>query len=406
LDLNELKEKVLELYHSQENKKRLNKWIPQEDPWWDLARDQLHCSPRPISELHGQVPMTVYMLNSVWSHKLRFSLERFYKDPEEYLKEYLRIKIEKFKIPDDTPIDNRIRIWFGAVLGASLFEVPIKYYEHADPILMLANNTLIEEPGQLNNLKRPNFYQSGLMPKAIEFYEKISEMVGKDFKVLFPLFFRSPFGIAIYLRGFENLLIDFKLNPDFVKDLLDFIADVRIDWYKELEKYLGFPILKGDLFNDEIQCDMINPEDYKRLILFSEEKLDRFNGGIAYWHSCGQIHPIIKDILNNLHVDLMDIGPANDKKHALESVRDIQPQPGLEIRFDQLKYIQTKNANIDDMKKRIRYVYNLCKANNLKAFQFKAGGLQVLTSIEDLWRQVFLWIKAVRDINSEMNMQK
>jgi hypothetical protein len=397
VELKEILDKTLEIYHSDKNKKRLEKWISQDNKWWDHARAQFHGIPRPISELNGQVPISIYMLNSVWSEKLGINLENFYKDPEEYLKNYLLIKINRFQLlDDDTPIDNRIRIWFGAVLGASLFGSPIRYYEHADPVL--GKKIIIEDAKQLSKMKRPNFYTSGIMPTAIRFYERISELVGKDFKVLFPQWIRSPFGVALELRGFENLLIDLKADPDFVKQVFDFIAEVRIDWSNELKNYLDVSEMLGDLYNDEIQADMIGNDAYRDLILPSEKKLDDYYNGIGYWHSCGQIHPIVKDIVGNLNIDLFDIGPYNDKTIAIENLASINPRQNLELRFNPLIYIQPKEANLETMKERIGYILSLCKSKGLNAYTFKVSALQVQYSIENIFAKVRMWIKACREV--------
>jgi len=110
----------------------------------------------------------------------------------------------------------------------------------------------------LQTMNYPDFYRSGPMPKAIEFYEEISRIRRDELEIVFPMFCRGPFSIAWALRSLQNCCTDLCRNPDFFHRLMTFITESRITWEKEGRRCLGRDMRRVQLDDDEVDGDIIS----------------------------------------------------------------------------------------------------------------------------------------------------
>ena len=279
--LNRLIDEVLDVVNSDKNRTRKEWWANAEEPWY---RDMWRGIPKKSASCG--IPITVAPDNSLWSHILGVDLRNYYNNPLTHLETQLKMKIYHFKnFNDDTYFSGKVHIWFGVITELSYFGAPIKFFSNRegwiDPPPVLA------DPKALDAMEPPDFYKSGLMPKVHEFYSRIREVVDERLEVMFPSWARGPFCIAAHLRGMENLLMDMVLNPEFVHRLMRFVVDSEKAWMKERSKFLGEPMPKGKLYNDEIDFPTLSTKLYREFVLPYEKELSEFYGGITYWHSCG-----------------------------------------------------------------------------------------------------------------------
>ncbi|MDK2798852.1 MAG: hypothetical protein PWP27_586 [Clostridiales bacterium] len=300
-----LMETIRELEQTEDNQKRKEKWdcIPytSRDQWRGLPKMDGSC-------LKGNVPVQVDPNNTFWAKYFNFSLKDYYLNGQVFLENYLKAIIERFKLfNDDVFVTKRVPIWMASGFEASMFGIDVNFFDDKDP--WIDHKVMIETPEDLKNMKIPDFYKSGLMPKAIEVYEYVKENLDDDFEVLFPEWIRGPFGVAVYLRGFENLLMDMMDEPEFVHELMRFIVESRKTWYDSLEKYLGRPVVKANLFNDEVNCPSLSPALYEEFVLPYEKELSEYHGGLHYWHSCGDLTPLYKDIVAIPNIDMIHKSP-------------------------------------------------------------------------------------------------
>jgi len=303
--IKKLMETIRELEQTEDNQRRKQKWecIPytSRDQWRGLPKMDGSC-------LKGNVPVQVDANNTFWAKYFNFSLKDYYLNGEVFLENFLKATIERFKLfDDDVFITKRIPIWMASGYEASLFGMEVGFFHDIDPWIVFKD--VIEKPEDLKNLKVPDFYKSGLMPKAIEVYEYVKENIDDDFEVIFPEWLRGPFGIAVYLRGFEHILMDMIDRPEFVHELMRFIVDSRKVWYDSLEAYLGRPVVKGNLFNDEVNCPSLSPALYEEFVLPYEKELSDYHGGLHYWHSCGDLTPLYKKIVEIPKIDMIHKSP-------------------------------------------------------------------------------------------------
>ena len=189
----------------------------------------------------------------MWGAILGFKVDEFYTNPLTYLIYQLKMMIYRYEHwSDETCIGKEIPIWLGAPFESSLFGGKTIYAEDASP--WLDREPVIKSEEDLDRQEFPDFYQSGLMPIAHQYYEVIGELIDDDFNVTFPEWGRSPFGVAFHIRRIDNLAIDMATNPEFTHRLMRFITNARKQWVQDRAKFLDMNVEKGNLYNDEVNC--------------------------------------------------------------------------------------------------------------------------------------------------------
>ena len=112
-------------------------------------------------------------------------------------------------------------------------------------------------------------------------------------------------GFSLYerawtLRGIENLLMDFYINPDFVNKLLDAICDYNI---AQIDKALTYPI-DAVYFGDDWgqQKGLIMGYDIWKEFLYPRIKRMyqhvRKAGKYVMIHSCGDVDELFNDLID------------------------------------------------------------------------------------------------------------
>lgn len=147
-----------------------------------------------------------------------------------------------------------------------------------------------------------------ILSDVINKYKKERFIFGGDVSTLFEG--------AWFLRGMENFLTDLYLNPDFVEDLLDKLADYKIKaGIKNIE--LGADIVwLGDDVGMQDRM-LIPPEMFRKFLknryakIISEIKKVKKDVKIAF-HTCGYIEPIVPDFIE-IGVDILNsLQPVNN----------------------------------------------------------------------------------------------
>lgn len=378
-------ETVRQLANSEENRRRQALWIPEPG----LATDHWRGRPRRPEQLGQRVPFTVEPELPMWSRLLGFDVQEFYTDPKVYLEATLRMAVYRFEsFPDCTVIGTEVPIWLGTVFESSLFGANTVYARDASP--WIDRQPVWESYQAFLQAEFPDFHRSGLMPVAHRFYSEIRELVDEDFQVLFPEWGRSPFGTAWHLRGHDNLLADLLQEPKFAHDMLSFLTEARQHWVQERAAFLGQPVSKGNLYNDEVNVPTLSPALVEEFVVPYEAELSRFHGGIAYWHSCGDTTVLLPQIRQIPDIEMFHVGPWTDVASAVEAFGDTAC---LEICLHPLRDVHEPDRQ--EMEARLRA---LGEAASGTAFTVRADGLQVLTGLDDELERVAQWIRAARAV--------
>lgn len=382
-----LKQKIetrIESLRNKEIKKLWKERIGDDDEW--------HGFPRSSSEV-DTIPFTVELEIGLWSKILKFKVKEFYTNPKCYLENALKMKIYRFdEFQDFTPVENVIRIWLGTSFESSLCGGNTIYMDDQAP--WPGVDPLINRYEDLDRLEPPDFKKSGLMPLALKMYNEIGELIGEDYNVIFPCWRRSPFGVACYLRGFENLLIDMLEKPAFVHKLMRFITDAREKWVTDRAKYLNRTVGKGDLDDDEVNTPTVSPEQYEEFILPYEQELCEFHGGISYWHSCGDTGRLLNLIRRIPQIDIFHIGPVTNYK----ITRGLF---GNSVAFEKC-LMPTMDIQLASESRMGAILEEIKNALDGTSYTVRADGLDVISSVQEELNTIKKWIDiAERKLNTE-----
>jgi len=154
------------------------------------------------------------------------------------------------------------------------------------------NNPILTEPS-LKGYQFPD-------PLDQRFFENIIPKIN-EFEDCFRLY---CLGFSLYerawtLRGMENLMMDFVLNPDFVHSLLDAIAEYNIAQIKEALKYDIDAVYFGDDWGQQRGLIFGYPH-WKEFIYPVLKRMYRVvidAGKYVFIHSCGCVHDLFDDLV-------------------------------------------------------------------------------------------------------------
>lgn len=380
-------DRYLELCDSEENKRRQGLWVPEPV----VCRDKFRRVPRPNRET-GTVPVVADPGPSMWAKIFNFNMKDYYTKPKVYLLNYLKMMIAQFELGDDTNIDRVLPFWPGISFEASLLGTNTIYHDDTDP--WLGREFVINEKSDLDNLELPDFYRSGLMPIVHQFYSEINDMLEEtDCSLAFPEITRSPYGVAWAVRGFENLAFDFMDDPEFVHRMMRFLNDAHIKFFEDRAKFLGEPIPAGHLYNDEVDCNVIGPKIYEQFILPYEIEMSEFHKGIRYWHSCGNVTPILQMLRTMPNLDMLNISSWTDHHKAAEICPDI----ALEICVKPTDDVYL--ADRQRVEASIGEIADSCKKSAVKAYYLRSGSLQTFADdINSDFAQIKQWITVSKEV--------
>lgn len=391
-----LMDEYRELEQSEENKRRRSMWK-------ELAksgRDQFR--PTPLADRswkHGKIPVTADIQNPTWAKIIGFDLRKFYFDAPTFVENYLRIMIFRFRnFNDDTFLNKWLPMWGTSVIEGAMFGLPYSLFEDNDP--WLDNRSIINNEDDIKRVRdhMPAFKTSGIMPELINCYENCLELIDDDFEVLFPEWNRSIFGVATYIHQYEDLLVNMKLEPEYCYELFRMISDVRKEWYRGYAAYFGTTIPRGNLYNDEINCPTLSPELYRDLLLPFEQEQSRFHNGIYYWHSCGDVTPMLDEISKLQNLELMNCGPWTDVFSAGVSFRDKCP---IEICMDPQRDIL--EGTPETMWKKISDTIAACLRSDICGFNFKLSAINMYRTLPYTIGQIQLFLEQANKVISSIN---
>lgn len=119
---------------------------------------------------------------------------------------------------------------------------------------------ILADTDELGHLSVPDPEQDGRMPMFLEAGEEIKKAIGEEVIVNGTIV--GPFTMAALLRGFEKIIFDMILNPEYADTLMKFTADVGIRYAEAMikrglslsinESWITPPLMSPDLFKNQI----------------------------------------------------------------------------------------------------------------------------------------------------------
>jgi hypothetical protein len=382
--LQELFERIRELSETPRNRAAAAPWAPQPE----TARDHWRGVPRVI-RAEEPVPYTIEPEVPLWARILGFDVPEFYTNPRTYLEYSLRMAIYRHEcFPDCTVVGKQVPIWLGVPFEPSFFGQATIYSSNASP--WIGKRPVVRAPEDLKSLRPPDFFRDGLMPTAHRFYQEIGELLPGDFSVLFPEWGRSPYAVALHLRGMDNIVADMLDRPEFARELIGFVGECRKSWTRQRAQLLGQEIAPANLYNDECNCPLLSPRLYEHFVLPGEQELSRFSGGLAYWHSCGDTTQLIPYIARIPNLVMFHVGPWTRLEKALEVLPD---SVALEVCLDPVADVQM--ASPRQMREKLGGIRALCAG---RAYTVRADGIQLLHSLPAELEQMRAWLETAQEV--------
>lgn len=385
-NIGRLIKEVERIYDSERNQETLRYWQGIAD-----FRGKFRGFPTDRRNIDGKIPFIADFMPPLWSKIFNYNVKEYYTDPETFLKNYLKQQIYQFEeLQDDTPILKAVPIYMGAAFESGLYGAVTLYSDTKDP--WTAREPVLKDTKDLAKLEPADFYKTGQMPLVHKFYETLTKLLPDDFQVIFPELGRGPFGVAVHLRGYDTLLMDLILNPEFVRDLLGFLVEDRIRWTKERAKFLGSDEAWGNLNNDEVCCPMISPTLYEEMVLPHEIKIAEFHGGAGYWHSCGNITDLLPLIKRIPGLKMVQVSPQTD----LTTACRLFSHASLELDVNSVRDIL--DAPEETMAVRLQEYKNTLLENGHTRAYVRAGSLAPLGTLGQDLTKIKTWIRLAREI--------
>ena len=190
--------------------------------------------------------------------------------------------------------DNYIPVlhpWYGTTVVPSTLGVEVVFPKNTDPALL---GCAIDSPKQVRNLRKPDPYKDGLMPNVLATIDLMKRETDIAVCVTDT---QGPLNVAISVAGVVNLFTWFYTDPDYVHELMDFAADVIIDWVKVQKQHAKIDNDKGAFPHGIYMptggvaiCDddlaQIDEALYREFVIpYNAKVLKAFGGGSV--HFCG-----------------------------------------------------------------------------------------------------------------------
>ncbi len=309
-----LLDQIEELHRHLRNQDNLKKWVRQPGHAHD---NKWRGVPNPVDVAGGQIPLVVNMELSLKSDILGFSVKEYFHNPVVYLENYLKHMIFRFtEIHDDVPILLEIPVYRSSYFEATLFDRGIVYLNDHDAVL--SDTPLIKDLSEVDTLPMPDFNHGASMAYARQLYEYVCEQTrGREFTIVFMEWLRTPFGIASWLYGEQELQTAMSSDPEGAHRLLTYVTECRIKWTRQRAEYLGKDLKTAALYSDSVTGDSLSPRQYLEFVQPYEMTIAELHGGINYWHSCGDTTPLLEQ-LGALPLELFHVGPWTNVKEAAE----------------------------------------------------------------------------------------
>ncbi len=176
----------------------------------------------------------------------------------------------------------------------------IRFFDNAPPAPE-EGDALLKEKGRLSGLKRPDPRGGGRMADRIKAAALFKERA-KD--LLIEGWIEGPCAEAADLRGINDLMLDFYEDPEFVRELFEFVNVMELEFAKAQVEAGADLIGIGDA-----AASLVGPSLYEEFVWPCEKRLVdgvRALGAKVRLHICGNTRPILAG-MGRLGCDLVDL---------------------------------------------------------------------------------------------------
>ncbi len=319
------------------------------------------------------------------------SVQRFYADPQYYAERVLQRKLWRWEnFPDDDlAMDTTLPASLGFYPEYTYAGMTVAYTERGVPEIQ-TDHPMVRDP-DLRHLRPVSFASSGWMPRALRWHEDLSRLAAGRLEVPFgATWWRGCLDLAIQLRGFEAFLSDTAERPGFVHSLLTSLVEQRCRWWAGYEEHFGRKREPSFVGDDWINVPFLSPDLFRDFILPRYLDIERFHGGIAGVHSCGNQEPVQKYLLQIRSLPVLEVSAWTDLGRTLANV------PADKELVISLHPNDVLCAEPAEMERRLTGILAACSGRRVT---IATSGLTPLTpDIEGFVRRVRTWTRIARKV--------
>jgi MtaA/CmuA family methyltransferase len=177
----------------------------------------------------------------------------------------------------------------------------VEFFDN-QPVALVEDRALLSDKTKLARLKIPDPLGGGRMHNGIKALALFKQKVGGERMI--EGWIEGPCAEAADLRGINTLMLDFFDDPQFVRDLFDFILEMELRFAKAQVEAGAESIGLGDA-----AASLVGPQIYEEFIWPYEKKMvDAIHamGAKVRLHICGNIRRILGGI-GKLGCDIVDV---------------------------------------------------------------------------------------------------
>jgi uroporphyrinogen decarboxylase len=218
----------------------------------------------------------------------------------------------------------------------SAFGCKISWGSNAMPSIL---EPYIKTEADIYQLSIPNPEAEGLMPwhlKSLTLFAQKKEFHNN----LHFIHANGPGELAGYLWGLENLLLNFHLNPQLTKELLEKMTESVIIWLRAQAKILNNA--ECVIITDDIS-GLVSPETYKEYLYPLHLKIRKEFENYIYVFHCDTKSDSVLEIFPEVGIDVFNFGPTTDFAVAKSKIGD---KICLMGNLDPVSVMQSKDESI------------------------------------------------------------
>jgi hypothetical protein len=207
-------------------------------------------------------------INDHAAYLAEISSDQFFTDADLFTQTQLLVT-EYYKL------DTLSNFWDVYNVEAEAMGQKVVYYPDSLPDIDRSHH-LITKPSDLDHLLPPDPYKSGRLPWIHKLNRNFLDMTGK----LDRTYFTAPFSLTANIRGYQNLMEDMYMRPDFAHRLFKFICDeVLVPHIEALRKEANIPDLLMDGRDAWASPPMITLDMMDEYVVQYNERLRNQVGG-------------------------------------------------------------------------------------------------------------------------------
>jgi len=177
----------------------------------------------------------------------------------------------------------------------------IHYFDNQPPAID-ETNSLLGDKGVLAKLKVPNLLDEGRMHDRVQAAVLFRQKVGG--RLLIEGWIEGPCAESADLRGINRLMLDFYDDPQFVRDLMEFVLEMELRFAKAQVEAGVDLIGVGDA-----AASLVGPQIYEEFVLPYEKRMVdglQAMGTRVRLHICGNTNRILAG-MGSLGCEIVDL---------------------------------------------------------------------------------------------------